>query len=68
MVKNMEDDNLEWQKIFEQEVLEHSEIISDKEMKVNSMYIRIRELKCNDKHFVHITVDGNCIYCEKVKE
>ena len=64
----MEDDSLEWQDIFEREILRCGEIVSDEEKEVNKAYVRIRKIKCDSKYYTHIMVNGECIYCEKINQ
>lgn len=62
----MENNSLEWQNIFEEDILKYSDIIFDEEKIVNAAYVRIRKLRCNNKYYIHIMVNGECIYCEKI--
>lgn len=62
----MEDNSLEWNKIFQEDIVKYSEIIFDEEKEINGAYVRVRKLKCNDKRYIHVMVNGECVCCERI--
>lgn len=55
----------EWDEIFAEDILKYGEIIFDEEKEIDNAFIRIRKINCSDKCYVHIMVNGKCIYCER---
>lgn len=51
--------------MFAEDILKHGEIIFDEEKEIDNAFIRIRKINCSDKCYVHIMVNGKCIYCER---
>ena len=48
-------------------LIKYGTIRSDEEKEVNHAYVRIRKIEYNDEEYIHIMVNGECVYCEKGK-
>ena len=48
-------------------LIKYGTIISDEEKEVNHAYVRIRKIEYNNEEYIHIMVNGECIYCAKEK-
>lgn len=64
--EKIDDDSLEWNKAFQEDIIKYSIIISDEEKEINNAYVRVRRLKCNDKRYIHVMVNGECVCCERI--